>query len=109
MILDHLIEAKYVQFLWKNGYNNSNIGVRELEVLTAPARGSAVIASSSQDELASNCIDLDPTNQWTTTNGHTTNQWVKLSLPRAEVSTHQSHRIAASDCFQRSVRRAKRF
>ncbi|HKO42296.1 MAG TPA: PKD domain-containing protein [Pyrinomonadaceae bacterium] len=87
VILPDLIDAKHVQFVWKNGYNNFNIGVREIEVLTAPARGSALVAFSSQTEPASNCIDLDPTNQWTTASGQVTNQWIKLLLPRAELST----------------------
>src|SRR5687768_6702850 len=87
LILNTPIEAKYVQFVWKNGYNNFNVGVRELEVLTAPARGSALIGFSSQTDQASNCLDLDPTNQWTTESGQVTNQWIKLLLPRAELST----------------------
>ena len=86
VILPDLIDAKFVQFVWKSGYNSFNVGVREIEVLTAPYRGSALIAFSSQTDLASNCIDLDPTNQWTTASGQVTNQWIKLLLPRAELS-----------------------
>ncbi|HEY0764376.1 MAG TPA: PKD domain-containing protein [Pyrinomonadaceae bacterium] len=81
------VDAKYVQFFWKNGYSASRIGVREVEALIYPVRGSAIIAFSSQDELASNCIDLDPLNQvWSTANGQTTNQWIKLVMPRGELA-----------------------
>ena len=87
VVLNDLVEARYVQFVWKNGYSSSSIGVRELEVLTAPDRGSALVGSSSQTDPASNCLDLDPTNQWTTASGQTTNQWIKLLLQRAELTT----------------------
>ncbi len=86
IFLSNLTDAKYVQFIWKNGYNNSNIGVRELEVLTAPTRGAAVIGFSSQTDPATNCIDLDPSNHWTTGAGQTTNQWIKLVLAGAELT-----------------------
>ncbi|HET9713325.1 MAG TPA: discoidin domain-containing protein, partial [Pyrinomonadaceae bacterium] len=86
-IFPSAVDAKYVQFFWKNGYSTSVIGVRELEALTYPTRGSVIIAFSSQDELASNCIDLDPTNQvWSTANGLNTNQWIKLLMPRGELA-----------------------
>lgn len=81
------VDAKYVQFFWKNGYNASLIGVRELEALIYPTRGAAIVAFSSQDELALNCIDLDPLNQvWSTAVNQNTNQWIKLLLPRGELT-----------------------
>ncbi len=81
------IDAKYVQFFWKNGYQTNRIGVRELEALIYPARGSVIAAFSSQDELASNCIDLDPFNQvWSTANGQNIDQWIKLLMPRGELA-----------------------
>ncbi|HKR11221.1 MAG TPA: PKD domain-containing protein [Pyrinomonadaceae bacterium] len=86
-IFPQAVDAKYVQFFWKNGYNSSLIGVRELEALIYPSQGSALVAFSSQDELASNCIDLDPINQvWSTASGQVTNQWIKLLLPRGELT-----------------------
>jgi RHS repeat-associated protein len=81
------VEARYVQFFWKNGYSTANIGVRTLEVLAAPTRGAALIAFSTQEDPVSNALDLDPRNQWVTALDQSTNQWLKLLLPRADVST----------------------
>jgi len=85
------VEARYVQFVWKNSYSSSLVGVKELEVLAAPDRGSAVIAFSSQDsaaETAANALDLDPIDKpWVTANNQNTNQWLKLLLPRAGIWT----------------------
>jgi RHS repeat-associated protein len=83
------VDARYVQFFWKNGYSTANIGVRALEVLAAPTRGAALIAFSTQEDLASNALDLDPRNQWVTALDQSTNQWLKLLLPRADLSTIQ--------------------
>ena len=86
-LFPNVVDAKYVQFFFKNGYQTSAIAARELEVLTYPARGSAIVAFSSQDELASNCVDLDPLGQvWSTASGQTTNQWIKLLMPRGELA-----------------------
>jgi RHS repeat-associated protein len=86
-LLPNAVDAKYVQFFWKNGYQSNRIGVRELEALIYPLRGSAIAAFSSQDELASNCVDLDPLGQvWSTASGQNTNQWIKLFMPRGELA-----------------------
>ncbi len=79
------VDAKYLQFFWKNGYSNGNIGVRTLEVLAVPNRGSALVAFSTQEEPAGNALDLDPGNQWVTAFNNPTNQWLKLLLPKAEL------------------------
>ena len=86
-LFPNAVDAKYVQFFWKNGYNASTISVRELEALIYPPRGSALLAFSTQDELASNGLDLDPTNQvWSTANTFVTNQWLKLVMPRGDLA-----------------------
>ncbi|MDQ5844407.1 MAG: PKD domain-containing protein, partial [Acidobacteriota bacterium] len=82
-LFPNLVDAKYVQFFWKNGYATSNIGVRSLEVLAVPQRGSAIVAFSSQQDPPTNALDLDPTNQWVTALNQPTNQWLKLVLPDA--------------------------
>jgi RHS repeat-associated protein len=82
------VDARYVQFVWKSSYSSSIVGVKELEVLAAPDRGSAVIGFSSQAsaaETAANAIDIDPVDQpWVTAPNQNTNQWLKLLLPRAD-------------------------
>jgi RHS repeat-associated protein len=86
-LLPSAIDAKYVQFFWKNGYQANRVGVRELEALIYPPRGSALLAFSSQDEAALNCLDLDPQGQvWSTASSQTTNQWLKLLMPRGELA-----------------------
>lgn len=86
-LLPNAIDAKYVQFFWKNGYQSNRVGVRELEALIIPSRGSVIAGFSSQDEVAANCLDLDPSNGvWSTASGQTTNQWIKLLMPRAELA-----------------------
>lgn len=86
-LLPNAIDAKYVQFFWKNGYQSNRIGVRELEALIIPSRGSVIAGFSSQDEVASNCLDLDPSSGvWSTASGQTTNQWIKLLMPRGELT-----------------------
>ncbi|MEK6280646.1 MAG: PKD domain-containing protein [Acidobacteriota bacterium] len=84
-----LVEARYVQFFWKNAYTTSNIGVRTLEVLAAPTRGSAIVAFSSQESPARNALDLDASSQWITALNQPTNQWLKLLLARGELATLQ--------------------
>ncbi len=81
------IDAKYVQFFWKNSYSTSNIGVRTLEVLAAPTRGAALVGVSSQESPATNALDLDTSNQWVTAQNQPTNQWMKLLLARGELAT----------------------
>lgn len=83
------VDARYVQYFWKNGYSTANIGVRALEVLAAPTRGAALIAFSTQEDPASNSLDLDPRNQWVTALNNPTNQWLKLLLPHADLATIQ--------------------
>lgn len=46
ILLSNTVDAKYVQFFWKNGYSAQIVSVYELEVLAAPDRGSAVVAFS---------------------------------------------------------------
>ena len=84
-----LIDAKYVQFFWKNGYSTSNIGVRTLEVLGPSSTTGVLVAFSSQEDPASNALDLNPSNQWVTALNQPTNQWMKLLMPRAELTTIQ--------------------
>ncbi|MGH9871912.1 MAG: PKD domain-containing protein, partial [Pyrinomonadaceae bacterium] len=91
-LFPNFVEARYVQFFWKNGYSTANIGVRTLEVLAVPTRGSALIAFSTQEDPASNTLDLDPSNQWVTSFNNVTNQWLKLLLPKAEIQS--IHHIA---------------
>ncbi|MEA2203723.1 MAG: hypothetical protein QOE77_499 [Blastocatellia bacterium] len=82
------VDARYVQFVWKSSYSSSIVGVKELEVLAAPDRGSAVIGFSSQAsaaETAANAIDIDPVDKpWVTAPNQNTNQWLKLILPRGD-------------------------
>jgi RHS repeat-associated protein len=82
------VDARYVQFVWKSSYSSSIVGVKELEVLAAPDRGSAVVGFSSQAsaaETAANAIDIDPVDKpWVTAPNQNTNQWLKLLLPRAD-------------------------
>ncbi len=84
-LFPNFVNAKYVQFFWKNGYSAAHIGVHTLEVLAVPIRGSALIAFSTQEDPASNALDLDPSNQWVTAFNNPTNQWLKLLLPKAEI------------------------
>jgi RHS repeat-associated protein len=86
-LFPNFVDARYVQFFWKNGYSTSNIGVTELEVLAAPTRGAAVIGESTQQNSARNALDLDPRNQWVTAPNNPTDQWLKLLLVNAELST----------------------
>ena len=82
------VDAKYVQFFWKNGYSPTlNIGVSSLEVLSIPTRGSSIVAFSTQEDPATNALDLDPSNQWVTALNNPTNQWLKLLLPGAAIQT----------------------
>ncbi|MEP6636018.1 MAG: PKD domain-containing protein, partial [Acidobacteriota bacterium] len=85
--LPDFVDARYVQFFWKNGYSAANIGVRALEVLAAPTRGAALVGFSTQQEPAGNALDLDPRNQWVTALGYPTNQWLKLLLSNGDLST----------------------
>lgn len=87
-----LVDAKYVQFFWKNSYSTSNIGVRSVEVLAAPTRGAAVVGVSSQESPATNALDLDTGNQWITALNQPASQWIKLLLARGELAS--LHRIA---------------
>lgn len=83
-----VVDAKYVQFFWKNGYQANRIGVRELEALIYPTRGAGIVAFSSQDELALNCTDLEPFGQvWSTASSQNVNQWIKLVMPRGEIAS----------------------
>jgi RHS repeat-associated protein len=83
------IDARYVQFVWKNAYNASLVGVKELEVLAAPDRGSAIVGFSSQAgalDTPGNAIDIDQIDRaWVTALNQNTNQWLKLQLPRPEL------------------------
>lgn len=85
------VDAKYVEFYWKNGYSTSNIGVRDLVVLADSTKGSTLIDySSSNDPLSygpENALDLDTLSPWRTGNSQTTNQWLKLSLPGNDLYT----------------------
>jgi RHS repeat-associated protein len=84
-------DARYVQFYWRDGYSSSQIGLRDLEVLAVPDDGSALVGFSSQKsglELGSLALDAEAGNfPWRTPTGQTTNQWLKVMLPRAELWT----------------------
>ena len=56
-------------------------------MLAVPIRGSALVAFSTQEDPASNALDLDPGNQWVTAFNNPTNQWLKLLLLKAEIQT----------------------
>jgi RHS repeat-associated protein len=85
------VDAKYVEFYWKNSYSGSNIGVRELAVLADSAKGSTLLGySSSNDPLSygpENALDIDTLSPWRTGNSQTTDQWLKLSLPGSDLYT----------------------
>ncbi len=89
--LFNFVDARYVQFYWKDSYNPSLVGIKELEVLAAPERGSGIVGFSSQAdplEAPANALDIDPNDQeWVTASGQNTNQWLKLLLPRAQLWT----------------------
>src|SRR5438128_4362426 len=88
VVLNSLTDAKYVQFFWKNGYSTSLIGVRELEVLAAPDRGSAVVSYSAGAGNVELALDLDPSNQpWTTPANQHSNASFTLLLPKGELQT----------------------
>jgi RHS repeat-associated protein len=87
-LFSNFVDARYVQFFWKNAYHSSVLGVRELEVLAAPERGSGIVSFSAGAGSVGTLLDLDPTNQpWITPNNQNTNISVKLVLPRAELTT----------------------
>ncbi len=86
--LSNPVDAKYVQFFWRNGYNSSVIGVRELEVLSAPERGAAVVSYSAGAGNVEAVLDLDPTNQpWTSPLNQNANVSFTLLLPRGDLRT----------------------
>ncbi|PYS41722.1 MAG: hypothetical protein DMF71_10775, partial [Acidobacteria bacterium] len=88
IFLPNMIDARYVQFFWKNGYYAGLIAVRELEVLAAPDRGSGVVAFSSGAGNVETALDLDPTNvPWQTPLNQNTNASFTLVMPRVEVQT----------------------
>jgi RHS repeat-associated protein len=85
------LDAKYVEFYWKNGYNPSNIGVSELSVLADSAKGATLLGYSSTFDAGQygpeNALDIDTLLPWQTGNGQTTNEWLKLSLPGSDLYT----------------------
>ncbi|HXM51466.1 MAG TPA: PKD domain-containing protein [Pyrinomonadaceae bacterium] len=88
ILLSSPVDAKYVQFFWKNGYSAQIVSVYELEVLAAPDRGSAVVAFSSGAGNVEMTLDLDTTNTpWTTPLNQNTSVWFKLLLPGSDLST----------------------
>jgi len=84
-----LFEAKYVEFFWRNGHSTSYIGVQELEVLAAAPAGAALLSFSSESSASNSpdyALDFNQANQaWLTANGQSTNQWLKIVLPRADI------------------------
>ncbi|HEU4389272.1 MAG TPA: PKD domain-containing protein, partial [Blastocatellia bacterium] len=84
-----LVDAKYVQFFWKTGYNANSVTVDELDVLAAPLDGSVVVGYSSQfgtTTTPTHALDYDWQNgNWLTATGQVNNQWVKLLLPRGDL------------------------
>ncbi|HEY2973146.1 MAG TPA: PKD domain-containing protein [Pyrinomonadaceae bacterium] len=106
------IDAKYVEFFWKNSYG-SRIGVKELEVLAAPERGSALVGYSSSSgalQGPTNALDIDPTGSpWLTASGQNTNQWLKLLLPNAELWTIDHVALMSGGLFSDPGTAAKDF
>jgi RHS repeat-associated protein len=87
-VFSNFVDARYVQFFWKNAYHSSVLGVKELEVLAAPERGSGIISFSNVVDPVATLLDLDSTNQpWTTPLNQNSNVSFKLVLPRAELTT----------------------
>ncbi|HMG75196.1 MAG TPA: PKD domain-containing protein [Pyrinomonadaceae bacterium] len=90
-LLPNSVDAKYVEFYWKNAYSDSLIAVSELEVLADSAHGSTVVGYSSSSDPSSqgpaNALDIDTISPWVTANGQNTNQWLKLSLPNGDLWT----------------------
>ncbi|MEW6127269.1 MAG: PKD domain-containing protein, partial [Acidobacteriota bacterium] len=86
-----LLDAKYVQFFWRNGYHPSFIITKNLEVLAAPLEGAGLYGFSSQSSTqfgADNPLDIDTSGTaWETPTGQITNQWLKLILPNADLWT----------------------
>src|SRR4029450_6319381 len=68
-----LVQARYVQFVWKTGYFTGYIGVREVEGLEAPESGSALVGFSSQASESNSprgILDLDrASGVWLTASG----------------------------------------
>ncbi|HSS19125.1 MAG TPA: PKD domain-containing protein [Pyrinomonadaceae bacterium] len=88
ILLSNPVDAKYVQFFWKNGYSTTVIGVSELEVLSAPDKGSAIVSFTSGSGNVETLLDLDPTNQpWQTPNNSNANVSFTLLMPRGELAT----------------------
>jgi len=88
IFLNSLIDARYVQFFWKNGLSTSFIGVRELEVLAAPDRGAAVVGFSTGAGNPAIALDLDPSNTpWQTPLNQNTNVSFTLLLERGAPRT----------------------
>src|SRR5205823_1463491 len=88
--LSAVVDAKYVQFFWKNAYpgNPYYIGVRDLEVLSPNDSGASLVGFSSQVGETNSpraALDLEPTGYWQTANGQNTNQWLKLLMPGAGI------------------------
>jgi RHS repeat-associated protein len=85
------VDAKYVEFYWKNGYYTVNIGVNELTVLADSARGATLLGYSSTEDVGQwapeNAFDIDTVHPWHTAIGQFTNQWLKLSLPGDDLYT----------------------
>lgn len=113
-LFDSLINAKYVEFFWKNSHSSSSIGVKELEVLAVPERGSTLVGYSSSSDPSSqgptNALDIDPTGwPWLTASGQNTDQWLKLLLPNAEPWTIDHVALLPGGLFSDSGTAAKDF
>lgn len=85
-IFTEVVDAKYVQFFWTNGYSTDYIGVQKLQVLAAPPVNAALLGFSSPNDSSSlyQALDIDPNDHWATAVGQNTNQWLKIVLPRAD-------------------------
>jgi RHS repeat-associated protein len=85
------VDARYVQFYWRNSNGPSYLSVLDLEVLSYPDEGALLVAYSSQNSPEQgplSALDIDTVNRsWITAPNQTTNQFMKLMLPGAELWT----------------------
>ena len=84
LYFDTLVDAKYVQFYWRNGYATTTIGVAGLEVLGRSDLVATVVGVSSEYSGSTSgqaALDLTEGGGWTTASGATADQKLKIMLP----------------------------
>jgi PKD repeat protein len=80
------VDAKYVQFFFKDNYGGVQIWISNLEVRAIPVAGSSLLSFTSQSsfstQFAPTALDFDTTNgPWMSASGQTQNQALVLVLP----------------------------